>query len=432
MKPLLLSFALCLSLAAPAGAESARLTLDQAIARALATHPDAAIAGVQLKQAELGIVDVTSQRLQLSADASVLSRHAQTGLLASAGGASSTSDQTALNGTFGLTVPLFTGWKLTNGLTSAERNRDAAAYQRAMTRAELTFEVTRAFWTLVRQEELAKLQTETLEQSRRTLALTRASHGLGRLTTQDVDRAEVDSLNTQDALLRQVGQIREAQARLASLLGMPTGELQIQPSLSTVGPLAMPDAERALEEHPRVKAAEARVLAAEASVRSAQGDRWPQLALITTYQHGNNPLDPLSGVRGIGSFSGTWDARLSAALNVFDNGRIAREIARAEGELAIARANLTKTRREVHATIELALIRAKSAQDRVALAERSGGIAAKTLTWVETRYEQGYSLLVEVHDTRRSLLSARTQRIEAQVDLEIARAELALALARAE
>lgn len=416
------------------------LTLEAAIARALSTHPDALIARTQVAQAGIGVADVHAQRLQLSADASLLGRHAQTGLLAE-NVSGTTTDQTGINGTVGLTIPLFTGGKLTQGLRAAERNRDAVTLQGAMTRAELTFEVTRAYWTLARQEALSQVQQETIVQAQRALSLTKASYSLGRLTSNDVDRAEVDALNTQDALLRLQAQAQEARVRLSALLGLPASELELAPgafrtlaansgvSDATEG---WPDAGTALEEHPRVRSAQARVEAARAGVAAAHGDRWPQLALITTYQHGNNPFDPLSGARGLGSFSGTWDARLSANLNVFDNGRIGREVAKAEAELAIAEANLEKTRREVRTSIDVALIRARNAQARATLAGKSSGVAAKTLSWMETRYEQGYSLLVEVHESRRSLLTARNQRIEAEVDYQIARAELALALGRTE
>ncbi len=446
-----LALALSLHLALPTLAVEKPLTLEAAIARALETHPDARIARSQIEQADLGVADVSSQRLQVSADASVLGRHAQTGLMADNVPAT-TTDQTGINGTIGLTIPIFTGGKLMQGLRAAERNRDAASYQGAMTRADLTFEVTRAFWSLARQEALVQVQEETQVQAQRALSLTKASYGLGRLTSNDVDRAEVDALNTQDSLMRVKAQAEEARVRLAVLLGMPAADVAIAPTPNlpltkasttpatrqAAAPVlaseaeAWPEPEQALARHPRVLAAQARVEAAEAGVAAAHGDRWPQLALITTYQHGNNPFDPLSGARGLGSFSGTWDARVSANLNVFDNGRIGREIAKAEAELAIARATLSKTRREVRSSIEVALIKARSAQQRAALAGRSSGVAEKTLSWVEARYQQGYSLLVEVHDSRRSLLTARTQRIEAEIDYQIARAELALALGRSE
>lgn len=438
-RPLLCSLLVAASLACGAGtlspalAAPAPLTLDAAIARAIATHPDAALARTQIDQADLSVADVRAQRLQLSADASVLGRHAQTGLMGPNPPGSAT-DQTGINGTVGLTVPIFTGGKLSRSLQAAEHGRDAAAFQGSMTLAELQFEVTRGYWTLARQEALALVQAEAIAQSKRVLALTKTSRDLGRLTANDVDRADVDVLTTQDALLRAQAQVDEARARFASLLGLPPADLRLAETASSEAePMAFwPDPAAATEAHPRVAAAQARLAAAEANVAAANGERWPQLALMTTYQHGNNPFDPLSGARGIGTFSGTWDARVSASLNIFDNGRIGRQVAKSELEATAARATLEKTRREVRSGIDLALIRLRSAQDRLALADRSTGLAQKTLGWIEKRYELGYSLLVEVHESRRSLLSAQTQRIDARVDYQIARAELALALGRTE
>lgn len=431
-----------LSLALPAFAVPKPLTLSEAISRALATHPDAAIARTQLAQADLGVADVQAQRLQFSADASLLGRHAQTGLLADAV-PSTTLDQTGVNGTVGLTIPVFTGGKLTQGLRAARSNRDATAFQGVMTRAQLTFEVTRAYWNLVRQEALIQVQEETLNQAQRTLSLTKAGFALGRQTSHDVDRAEVDALNTQDSLMRVKGAAEEARVRLAALLGMPASDVilappgslvstQVAASALTAQDATWPDLDEAVAAHPRVRAAQAQLEAAEARIAAAQGERWPQLAVVTTYQHGNNPFDPLSGARGLGSFSGTWDARVSANLNVFDNGRISREVAKAVAERDIAQGTLDKTRREVRSSIEVALIKVQSAKDRLALAGRASGVADKTLSWVETRYEQGYSLLVDVLESRRSLLTARTQKIEAEIDYQIARAELALALGKTE
>ncbi|HEY9857806.1 MAG TPA: TolC family protein, partial [Stenomitos sp.] len=68
------------------------------------------------------------------------------------------------------------------------------------------------------------------------------------------------------------------------------------------------------------------------------------------------------------------------------------------------------------------------AKERLAIAERSDGIAGKTLKWVETRYQQGYSPQVEVNEALGSLVTARTQRVQALIDLEVARAELSRAL----
>lgn len=431
-----LALALCLvGLMAPRALAAPKpLTLKAAIQRALETHPDALTAEARTKVSELAIGDAQSQRAQFSTDVSVLNRSSQTQTFGdSAPGAGSQPNQTSYNGTVGLTVPLFTGFKLTNSVTAAERNRDAAAAQEQTTRAELSLQVTRAFWTLRKAELIEEVQEAAIDQTERTLKLTRTGHQLGRQTTSEVDRAEVSVLNAKVSQLQLREGTEQARLQLASLIGVPASDLEIDGEPEALGSaLAEPGASELADlqsRRPEIQAAEARLSAARASIAAARGDLWPQLSAVGTYQLGNNPYNPISGARDAGNGAlGTADLRLAANFNVWNGGRTARAIARAEADLALAEADLEMVRREIRTGMDLALLRLKSARERLAIAERSDGIAAKTLRWVETRYQQGYSPQVEVNDALGSLVTARTQRVQALVDLEVARAELARAL----
>lgn len=64
------------------------------------------------------------------------------------------------------------------------------------------------------------------------------------------------------------------------------------------------------------------------------------------------------------------------------------------------------------------------------MANRSAGLAERGIHWLQARYEQGYSGQVEVNDALGSLVTARTQRIQALVDEELARAQLSRALGK--
>lgn len=434
MKRLALSLCLLGLMAPQVLAAPKHLTLQAAIQRALETHPDALTAEARTKVADLAIGDAQSQRAQFTTDLSVLNRTSQSQAFGNTPApANSQPNQTSYNGTVGLTVPLFTGFKLTHSVEAAERNRDAASAQRTATRAELTLQVTRAFWTLRKAELLEEVQEAAIDQTERTLKLTRTGFQLGRQTISEVDRAEVSVLNARGTQLQYRESTDQARVQLATLIGLPAGEIEIDGEPETLKTaLAEPtasDLEEKLRQRPEVQAAEARREAARASVAAARGDLWPQLSAIGTYQLGNNPYNPISGARDAGNGAlGTADLRLAANFNVWDGGRTARAIARAEAELQQAEADLEKTRRSIRTEIDLAVVRLKGAKERLAIAERSDGIAAKALKWVEARYQQGYSPQVEVNESLGSLVTARTQRVQALIDLEVARAELSRAL----
>ncbi|HEY9897793.1 MAG TPA: TolC family protein [Pantanalinema sp.] len=431
MKPFALALLLTAALAQGAWAAEP-LTLEGAIARALSTHPDALIADTRQTAAELAVADAQSQRFSLSTEVSALSRTSQAGLLGQGALPPSTSQQ-SVNGNVSLTVPIFTGFKLSNGIASAEHQRDAASAQRLQARQDLAIQVTRAFWQLRKAELTEEIQQVAIDQTERTLKLTRAGYALGRQTSSDVDRVEVGVLNARNEQLRLEGETLQARTELATLVGMPADAVSLDgASAALAAAIALPSRERVdrlLDQRPDIQASQARLEAAQASLAAAQGDRWPQLSLITSYQHGNNPYDPTLGARGFSSsVSGTWDARLAASFNLFDGGKIQRAIARSEGEVREARATLEKARRDARLQAEKALIRLKSARDRLELTGKSTAIADKTLKWVETRYQQGYASQVEVNDSLGSLVTSRTQRVQALIDAQLARAELERAL----
>ncbi|MGE5707651.1 MAG: TolC family protein [Bacteroidota bacterium] len=418
------SFLLACALANPAQA-LAPLTLEQALARALDTHPEMRISREQLKAAQLQVDDARSTRIQATAELTALERRSQSGLLNSQL-ADQTSDQNTANATVGLTVPLFTGFKLTEGIKAAERGREEVLAKQRSAESDLAYRVTQAFFDLHRQELLEGLREEALRHARKNLELTQKANRLGRTSLNEVDRVELSEMTSEGEVLAAKTKTLEARSRLASLLGMPREDLSIDPSgaIERTKPARL-SLESLLEQHPRLKAARAKLETDKAMLAVARGDLWPQLALVSTYQHGNNPSDPVIGARGLSnSFSGTWDIRLATTLNLFDGGKTLRKIARSEGDIRISEAELVKTRQEVRAEIEQVLARLEGACERLQLAEKSTKVAERTLGWMEKRYEQGYALQVEVNEVRANWISSKTQAIDALIEVQIARAEL--------
>ncbi|HEY9855236.1 MAG TPA: TolC family protein, partial [Stenomitos sp.] len=303
MKRLALSL-LLVGLMAPEALAAKPLTLEAAIQRALETHPDALMAEARTKIAELAIGDAQSQRAQLTTDLSLLNRTSSSQAFGNTPAPSNAQpNQTSYNGTIGLTVPVFTGFKLTNAIASAEHNREAAVAQRTVTRAELTLQVTKAFWTLRKAELIEDVQETAIDQTERTLKLTRTGYQLGRQTISDVDRAEVSVLNAKGTQLQYRESTDQARLQLASLVGVPSSELEIdgEPDLkAALGEPSSDEVDQRLTQRPEIQAAEAKRAAAASSVASARGDLWPQLSAVGTYQLGNNPYNPISGARDAG------------------------------------------------------------------------------------------------------------------------------------
>lgn len=422
MKTRLQSLLLLTLLAAPAQG----LTLAEAIQIGVRTHPDLAISEQNIRQSQLDLAEAQTSRLQYSADLSTARQLGQSNTLSTQGSANEISNTTAANANLGLVIPLFTGFKLTQGIRAAEHSQVQASLNRDAQRAEVTYEITQAFLDLSRQELQSGIRQEALNQVNRTLELTKQNLRLGRVTTNELDRAELNVLTEQGALLQQQTRASEARAKLATLLGIDPQGLTAE---ATAVDLQLPKAPPALETT-RVRAAKERKSAADAMVSSAQGDRWPQLSLASNYQYGNNPFNSTTGARGFSTdtFSGNWDVRLTASFNLLDTGKVDRKIAKAESDRLIAQAQLEKAQRDAKSALDNAWIETQGAHSRLGLAEKTRQVAERTLKWIEKRYQQGYALQVEVNEVRSQWVTAKSQYVDALIDYQLAQAQLKRAL----
>ena len=422
MKPVYAALAALLILAAPAEAAEP-LTLVQAIERAMAAHPDILAAEVAARNAVLGLEDARARNLQLSAGVAGLGRRAQTGVLAPTG-LGPTQDIAAVNTNLEVSVPLFNGFKLANNVKAAEFQGEASIAGLRQAASRLRLSVSQSFWNLRRAERLGLENDAAIAAATQALALVKARHKLGTATLLDVNRAEVELLTTRGDMLAQVATISDARARLAALLGVGPTEVAIaEPELEAPPP--DPPRRTATSAPHRVVAQEASLQAATASAEAAKGDRWPQIGLVSAYQHGNNPFNPASGVRGIDTtFSGTWDVRLSLGYNLFDMGLVNRTVERAENDRKLAAADAERIKREVATDQALADVKLATAHERLRVAEAGATLAQSTVSFAQARWTQGYASLLEVLDARRALLKARNQRVEARYDVLIAVAEL--------
>ena len=176
---------------------------------------------------------------------------------------------------------------------------------------------------------------------------------------------------------------------------------------------------------PSLQVIEARRDAAAARAGVAEAGRWPQIAMGSTLQLGNNPFDPTLGSRGVSDWAGVWDARLTLSYDAFDwTGRIGRDIERANQEAQGQQLALERERRNWSEQARVASNRLEAATGRTDLAARAVALARKVLDWTTTRKTQGYATQLEVVQARNQLVSSRLQELQARIEARLARTEL--------
>ena len=260
----------------------------------------------------------------------------------------------------------------------------------------------------------------------RQVAVDRQKAGTG--TRIDTTRADVQLARQRQAQL--VAENQRDVALLALLravgadLGTPvslTDNLTSTAALAGPGP-ALPTVEAALamarEERPEMRTLKEQLRAAELAERAARAQKLPRLTLSGQAAEGGNHLRDLSWTRSLNAV---------ASVPLFTGRRIEEQVAEAQiqqQEIALRQRDLE---RQVEQEVRQALLVSENARSRVALAEQGVRLAEDELEVARDRFQSGVASSIEVDNAQTSLAAARDTRIDALADVAQARFDLARA-----
>lgn len=262
-----------------------------------------------------------------------------------------------------------------------------------------------------------------------TVQVARARQGEGASAMSDVVQAQALLAQARVEQLRARGQWVSARGALAVAMGLaPTTPIVLAPAPLAEG-AQLPSGEaddmviqEAQAQHPRVKAAQARLDQAHAQADAAHAERWGRVVVNAS----GGRSRPTYGQEA----TATGSAQIAWNLPLLDGGHhLARQQA-AQAGVALARAVLEESRREVSlaAWQQAQAVASEAEVLRTSLqALRSAQLALEAAT---ERYRQGVSRYVELQSAQLALATAHLQRAEAEARLRREQQWHALALGR--
>jgi outer membrane protein TolC len=284
---------------------------------------------------------------------------------------------------------------------------------------QTAFEVKRTAYQLWLLDEQLRLQSETLVLLAELEAAARAQNAAGKVTLQDVYRAQIE----QDRLATEIANLEDSRrpllAQFKAALGLRAGQPDPPlPARLESTPLALEgDAllEAAFRRNPRLQALEAELQMAEAAIALARKSAVPDFSLGVMADVNASPVmaRPLAGM----------------SLPIWRD-KIAAQIARAVAGRDAAAARLSAE--QLRFTVDFAL---KSFEYReltrtlALLEEKLVPKARQSFEIARAGYLAGQVDFFNLLDAERTLLSFRLQAVEARIRREIVLAELSLLIA---
>ena len=401
-------------------------TLERALQQALTSNPDARLAQQRIVAAQAGLEQANAAfwpRVQFQSSytgsdnpmlafGSILNQRAYSSSL-NFNDVPSVDD---LNARGLVTVPLYAGGKNTATRKAAKANTDAARQDNEAVRNALGFEVSRAFYTVLKTRQFIRAAEAGVNSLEASLAIAKKRLDGGTLLKADVLDIEVRLAQAREGLVRARNANALALRVLRNLLGSETGDFEVADTApATLAPDSGDFSGRA-----ELAASRHREQAAVEQAHAAKGGYLPRVNAFGSidYDYGwtyNN---------GGGSYTAgallqwdLWDGKLTRA-----------KVSEANANLESAREEQRKLRLALDLEVEQARLDLKAAHERLSVTDQAVAQAAESVSLTRARFEQELALSTQLIDAETALISARVRRAEAEADRQIAIAAVRKAL----
>jgi outer membrane protein TolC len=307
---------------------------------------------------------------------------------------------------------------------AARAEATATGSDLAAARLDLRLEVSRAYWALVTARETVQVLEQALATADRSLADVRSRVDAGILPPNDVSRSEAQRARSELLLVEARGRVEIVSIDLSRLMGLPA-PATIEPAEALDGSTALSADAAALEtealaSRPELAALKTRADGVNARLDAIASTRKPMVNFLSGYDVANpNPrIFPRQD-----KWQPSFDISFNVSWQFWDSGRAKADRAEALANQLVLQERQNEVTSQIQADVrrqlvELATSRAALAPARLALAA-----AQETRRVVNDRFEAGVATTLDVLDAQLAEMQADLDRarVLADVRLNVAR-----------
>lgn len=419
--------------------DTLRISIAEAVARALAESEEIAAAHAMVNQAASQVTQASSAALPQLTSSITYNRAIKTifddidfGPSVDSTG-DSTSDlfsdlpfgrRNTYIATFQLSQLLFAGGSVGAARQVARRFRSAADDQYTEAELELTLQVRVAYLDAVAAHSLHEIALASQRVALEHLQQVESFHQAGTASEFDRLRAQVDYENRDPAVVQSANAAELALLELKRLVNVPADlpvvlTTEQGPGMVEVDPQLLA---RLVDERPALHAAHETVLMRQAAISVYSGQRLPSIRLIGNL--GFQAFPTTAAPPGFGDWREDWNISLAASWTPFDGFRTRGQIAQARAQLQQAEVEEAQLREGLEIAAAAALAEYRMARAQIEAREQTVAMAERALELADSRFENGLSTQLEVSDAALLLDEARVNRVQATYDYIKALAQL--------
>jgi len=352
-------------LAAAAVEAEDRLTLVEAVNRALSFYPSLQASAAQVEVAERAVDEAEAARFPTVSIGASATRYQEPTLVhpihAFTPDLIPPFDQNLFQALADLRYSLFDGGGRSARIEESRARRQSAESSLLEARQQLLSQLIQQYLAVLSRARTLEAQDRSLQALESELSRVKQVFEVGRAATVDVLRVEASIAAARAERVRLASALDLAQRNLARLIGVEASETRA-PNLVPVAlaGASLPPREEvlgsALQSSPRARRARDELVVAEAALDGSRSRRLPSVSVDGRYIN----YGSASGANSL-----EWNVGVSLAYTVFNGGAISSAVARSQSAARSATERLRLTELEVAGEVDRGLSLMEEAQARI-------------------------------------------------------------------
>jgi len=327
--------------------------------------------------------------------------------------------------------PIYTGGRLQALERAARAEAEFSGQELGTARADLKLEVTRAFWALLTARESAHVLEEALRRVDAQLGDVRSRFNAGLVPPNDVLSVEAERARQAVSLIEAKNLVAVTEADLARLIGAGDGVITLDAVLEPPRAPQTPDPAALLTEaragRTERTGLEIRTRIAAERETAALAGRLPAVSLVTgfDYTRPNPRIFPR-----VDEWRHSWDIAVNVSWTAWDAGRTRFEVAEAASLKEATRERLAEFDSTLALEIRQRTLDVDSTRAQIGAASEGVRAATEARRVVQERFAAGVATSTDLLDAQVALLQAELGRTRALANARLASARLDRALGR--
>lgn len=327
------------------------------------------------------------------------------------------------NWSLSASVPVFTGFRITNEEAVARLNLQAIAAELEKVKENMEITVTSAYLQVLYQKELLGVSNEQLALSREQLERIRSMHAAGRASEAQIYEVEAQVANDELSVVQAESDLQIALLGLTQLLELPGPEgFAVEEPAGEVEFLLARKPEdiyhTALTTRASVRAEELRLKSSEKNIGMARSAYYPTLSFRAGYSNNYYFADGMDNLSFSEQLKKNRNQYLGFNLSVpiFNRWATRNGVRSAKLDKRRQELQLENTKKALYKDIQQAYYNAVAAGEKYKASEAAYVSARKSFGYMNEKFANGRATVYEYNQSRTGMTKAMSNRTQAKYE----------------